>query len=146
MSKTPLQLRTAFVGFLALLQLFLLPATHVLHLGCQHSHDDGEIGSSSEIEAAEGTCVSSYCCGHCSHRAAGTNTAPTGSDPFDPPHDEDSCHVCQTVFAAQIAAAAPADLTTVEPACEYLTVNSQTVYSIPRYCVLSRGPPTALLG
>lgn len=145
MSKSFKQFRMAVAGLIALLQLILLPATHVLHLGCQHSHSDGQIASTSDPEAAEGTCASFHCCSHCSHRAA-DNNPPAGSGPIEPPHDEDSCQVCQTVFAAQVATTAPVDLTTVERVFEYLTLDSQTVYSTPRYSVLSRGPPASLLG
>ena len=145
MSKTLSQFRMAFVGLIALLQLILLPATHVLHLGCQHSHDDAHTFNASS-EAADRSCVSSHCCGHCSQRTAATDADPAGSAPVHPPHDEDSCPVCQIVFAARIATAAPVDLTTVEPVCEFLSADSPIIYSTPRYSVLSRGPPTASWG
>ena len=149
MSKTLLQLRTAFVGFIVLLRLFLLPATHLLHLGCQHSHDHGPIAAFSvfdAVEAALNWCSSSHSCDHCSKTARAADDHPTDSPPVHPQHDEDSCAVCQAVFAARIATAAAVDLTTTEPVAEFRTENSRVPDSTPRYCLLSRGPPTAIPG
>ncbi|MEZ6130084.1 MAG: hypothetical protein R3C59_15475 [Planctomycetaceae bacterium] len=145
MSKAFLQFRTAFAGILVLLQLFLLPATHMLHLGCQHPHGDGRCSSTSGSEVAASTCARSHCCRHCSTAARPAEAAddqPTDSAPVHPPHDEDSCAVCQVAFAARIATAAMVDLTTTEPVCEFVPQSSQSVDPTPRYCVLSRGPPT----
>ncbi|MEQ9406534.1 MAG: hypothetical protein RIK87_02365 [Fuerstiella sp.] len=149
MSKACLKIRRAFVGFLVLLQLFLLPATQVLHLGCQHAHDHGPAATSSAPAGGEATstyCLSSHCCHHCAKNARAADGQPTDSTPVHPSHDEDSCAVCQAAFAARVATVSVFALTTIEPVCEFLTMDSQTVYPTPRYCVLSRGPPTASLG
>lgn len=149
MSKTLLQLRTAFVVLLASLQLFLLPATHVLHLGCQHSHDHGPTAAFSVFDAVEAAwtwCSSSHSCDHCSKTARAADDHPTDSPPVHPPHDEDSCPLCQAVFAARTATTAAVDLTITEPVSEFLAENSQVPDSTPRHCLLSRGPPTAFRG
>lgn len=149
MSKTLSKSRTAFAGFVVVLQLFLLPATHVLHLGCQHSDDDASIATVSVFDALENAwerCWSSHCCDHCAKPAAVADDQPTDSSPIHPPHDEDSCPVCHAAFAARIATTAAVDLSTAQPVCEFPAVDSHAVYSTSRYCVLSRGPPTAPLG
>ena len=149
MSKTLLQLKTVFIGFIALLQLSLLPATQLLHLGCQHPADRGPTATVSVFDAVETarTWYSlSHCCDHCSKTAEASDSRPTDSAPVDPPHDEDSCPVCHAVFAARMATTAEVDLTTTEPVPEFVAENSQGIYSTPRYSVLSRGPPTAVMG
>ena len=149
MSKTLSQFRTAFVGFIALLQLLLLPATQMLHLGCQHSSDHGPTATVSVFDAVEAAWTwydSSHCCDHCSKAAKVADNQPTDSGPAHPPHDEDSCPVCQAVFAARTATTAAVDLTATVPVCEFVAEDLQAVYSTPRYCVLSRGPPAASWG
>ena len=145
MSKTLLQFRTAFVGFLVLLQLFLLPATEVLHLGCQHKHDHGSAAVVSDlksVEAARNNCSSSHRCDHCSK----TDDHPNDSIPAHESHDEDSCPVCQAAFAARIATTTNSSLTTSDRVCKFVIADAAAVFSTPRYCVLSRGPPAAFLG
>lgn len=149
MSKTLSYFRTAFVGLTALLQLILLPATEVLHLGCQHDHGQGSASTVSFGDAVETTrksCSSSHCCSRCSDAARVAGDEPIDSAPVQSPHDKDSCPLCQAVFAARIAKVAPVNLTTTEPICEFVAEVSQTPCSTPRFCVLSRGPPTALMG
>ncbi|MFY9256979.1 MAG: hypothetical protein WAO83_26235 [Fuerstiella sp.] len=149
MSKTLYQFRTAFVGFIVLLQLILLPATHVLHLGCQHAHGDGLANTVSVFDSVEGMwawCWSSHCCDHCSATAKSVDDQPAGSGPIQPAHDENSCPVCQAVFAARIATVATVDLATTEPVCEFVADDSQAAYSTPLCDVLSRGPPSAVVG
>ena len=147
MSKTLSQSRTVFVGLIALLQLFLLPATQVLHVGCRHLHDDKPAAAVfNAVETAWKWCSSSHCCDHCSRQAVATDDQQTNSAPVHPPHDEDSCPVCQAVSAARIATASAVDLVSTEPVCEVLSVDSPAVDSTPRYRVLSRGPPVASLG
>lgn len=153
MSKSLSKFRTAFVGVVVALQLLLLPATNVLHLGCQHSHEHGPITSVTAsiegvVENVWGWCWPSHCCDHCSERTAVADRHSEHSPPSQPlhlPHDEDSCPICQAVFAARIATTAVVNLATTEPVAELVAVDSHAVYPIPRHCVLSRGPPTGSL-
>jgi len=141
--------RSAFITFLALLQVALLPATQVLHVACQHSHDNGSVAIVSvcdAINAGWSWCTSSRCCGHGSKCATAGNDQSSDSGPVNPSHDEDSCPVCQAVLAAGIATTTTAELTETEPFGALMVVDSFTFYSTPRYGVLSRGPPTTLPG
>ena len=146
MSKAFLNFQAAFVGFIAVLQLALLPATYVLHVGCGYAHGNRPSTSASAAQIAFGWFASSHCCDHCSQRSNVADDQPTDSDPVHPPHDEDSCPVCQAAFAARMATVATVDLNTTNPVCDCITGNSQAVNSTPRYSVLSRGPPTASFG
>jgi len=53
--------------------------------------------------------------------------------------------VCQAVFAARMANMSNIEVKIIEPFCEFLCLDLHSIYSTPRYCVLSRGSP-ALLG
>ena len=149
MSKALLQFRTAFIGLVVLLQVFLLPATHVLHPGCQHSSDHRPAATVSVFDAVEAAwiwCSSSHCCEHCSKTSAKSQDSPTDSDHGRAPHDEHSCPVCQAVFAPRIASTAIAEIADCQPVCEFLCPETPVVDSIPRYSVLSRGPPMSSVG
>lgn len=154
MFKNTRRFPTAFIGFLMLLQLVLLPATHLLHFGCQHSHDAPEAGFRTvfgAIESAWKNCDWFSCCDHCSPdlddqpRDLGLGASdPRDPDPLQAPHDERSCAVCQAIFAARIATTSPCELLAVEPVCEVAAIDSHSADSHAFYCVLSRGPPTAV--
>jgi len=149
MSKAFSQFRTAFVGFVALLQLVLLPATHVLHLGCQHPHGHVHTSDSSVFDTLEdvwGWCRKSHCCDHCQTSARDSDAARNAPNqrPAEQPHDEDSCPVCQAVFAARIGTTAPVAVLQTQPIRECLAEYSPSFRETPRFSVLSRGPP--LLG
>ncbi|MCA9049065.1 MAG: hypothetical protein KDA89_10085 [Planctomycetaceae bacterium] len=149
MSKALLQFRTAFIGLVVLLQLFLLPATHVLHLGCQHPSDHRPAATVSvfdAVEAAWNWCSSSHCCDHCSKTSAKSQDSPTDSGQRRAPHDEHSCPVCQAVCAPRIASTVVAEIPYRESVCEFLYPETPVVDSIPRYSVLSRGPPVSSAG
>ena len=119
MSKAYSKFRTAFVGFVVALQIFLLPATHVLHLGCQHPTGHVHASDSSVFDSLEDAwawCFRSRCCDHDCGRGEKLilvsgeprdSDAPQQQHPAEPAHDENSCPVCQAVFAARIAATVP---------------------------------------
>lgn len=145
MSKTFCEPRVVLVSVLLLLQLILLPATQLLHLGCQHSHGEHQVDSDFNLaKAARNFRASTHCCSHCSHGTR--DDQPGDSDPLQPPHDEDNCALCQIVLAARMMTAATVSVASAEPVCEFTFMESQPVDSTPRYCVLSRGPPASLLG
>ena len=152
MSKTFLNIRT-FVGyFVALLQIFLLPAAHVFHLGCQHEHVHSAHPSVFEtFEDVWVSCWSSHSCDHGAESVACKNVDEQSSGeprrcPVEAPHDEDSCPVCQAVIASQIAPAGTVDLLFFQPTCEYLVAYSPIPREFPRHVVLSRGPPRMARG
>lgn len=149
MSKTFLNIRTFVSCFVALLQIFLLPATHMFHLGCQHGHVHSLVPAVVEtIGDVKGSCRSSHSCNHgagaesvaCKNVDEQSSGEP-GRSPVEMPHDEDSCPVCQAVFASQIASSGSVDLLFSRPTCGSLVACSPIPREFPRYVVLSRGPP-----
>lgn len=116
----------------ALLQLAILPATHLLHIGCGCAH-------SSEVHDGAKSCPFGHCCS-CGHHSADRGTE---QDSPSEPHDSDSCAVCKAAFA----------VTTVEfdlPPLLFLAETGRLQcpsciapeLSAP-YRLLSRGPPAA---
>ena len=142
-------IRLAFVSFLVLLQLFLLPAVQLLHVGCGHDHAQHsaiQADVAESEEAAWDSCLTSHCCQHCSTKhhlgeRQHTEDQPCHSGPVHPPHDDSSCAICKVVFAARIGPAAAVHLLTTEPLRESITIDSRSADVTPRYCVFSRGPP-----
>ncbi|MEP3481291.1 MAG: hypothetical protein ABJZ55_18770 [Fuerstiella sp.] len=156
MSKKFRQFQTASVGFLVLLQLVLLPASEVLHLGCQHSHDEPAADFSTifdVIETAWNACARTSCCNHDARcvdahcvDAHSVDGQPSDPDPVRLPHDESSCAVCQAIFADRIPTTSPGILPTVESVCEVTVFDSHSACSAHCYCRFSRGPPAAVQG
>ena len=149
MSKTLSPIRLAFVSFLVFLQLFLLPAVQLLHVGCGHDHAHHSATTSDvsdSVEAAWGWCSTWHCCQHCSAQQRSseqkhTEGQPCDSGPVHPPHDDSSCAICKVVFAARMNPPAAIHLLTTEPLCESVIIDSRSADVTPRHCVLSRGPP-----
>ncbi|MEP3477808.1 MAG: hypothetical protein ABJZ55_01035 [Fuerstiella sp.] len=149
MSKIFSPIRLAFVSFLVLLQLFLLPAVQLLHVGCGHDHAHHSAIPADAVdsgEAAGNGCSTSHCCQHCSTKQHSgqpphTEDQPCHSGPVHPPHDDSSCAICKVVFAARIGPAADVHLVATEPLRESITIDSRSADMTPRYCVFSRGPP-----
>lgn len=149
MPKTFLNIRTFVSCFVALLQIFLLPVTHVFHLGCQHEHVHSFHHVVFEtLEDLGGSCRSSHNCDHgageksvaCKNVDEQSSGEPRRS-PVEAPHNEDSCQVCQAVFASQIPPSGTVDLLLFRPTSESLVVCSPILPEFPRNVVLSRGPP-----
>lgn len=154
MPKALLNIRT-FVGcFVALLQIFLLPATQVLHLSCQHEHVPPADSSVFEtLEDVWASCWSSHCCDHGDDSGSivrknvdGQNPREPERSPVETPHEEDSCPVCQTVLASQIGPSGPVDLLFSRATCECLVAYSPIPREFPRRVVLDRGPPLTARG
>lgn len=145
MPKTFLNIRTFVSCFVALLQIFLLPVTHVFHLGCQHEHVHS---LHHVVEDLGGSCRSSHNCDHgtgeksvaCKNVDEQSSGKPKHG-PVETPHNEDSCQVCQAVFASQILPAGTVDLLLFRPASESLVVCSPIPPQFPSDVVSSRGPP-----
>lgn len=144
MSRMLLTIRTAFVIFVALLQLMIQPATQVVHLGCHHAGSRVPAGDTAIVGGAErgsGSCRVSHCCSHCVQHSTNASRE-TGQDRSPvPSHDEDECQICQVVSAARMSAGIACVLASVEPVCEYEAPALQCPCEAPRYSVLSRGPP-----
>lgn len=143
MSKFRSHIQTTSIGFVALLQLLLLPATHVLHLGCEHPEGHGAAHSST-LEDVISWCWSSSCCDHCEH------SDETSSDPANPSndhsssdhqHDQHSCPVCHAAFAARLATTAPLAVPVSQLTTQYVSSYSESPQNVSRFDVQSRGPP-----
>ncbi len=160
MSNAYSKFRTAFVGFVVALQIFLLPATHVLHLGCQHPTGHVHLSGASSTSVFDSLvdawawCWNSHCCDHDCGRGekpvlvAGeprNPDSPQEQHPAEPAHDENSCPVCQAVFAARIAATVPVAVFVTQPLCECLAEQPPFFCETPRFGVLSRGPPPVVV-
>jgi len=122
--------RTAFIGCFALLQVALLPATYVVHIGCDHHHSVAPHSASCHHHGHS----------HCDHRATDNSKQ---NDAPDHKHDSDECPVCQVAFAAQMAEANTPELhvSDLTEAAEAVAVTLPCADA--RYAMPVRGPPTA---
>ena len=141
--------RTGGVMVLVIIQLVIIPATQLLHVGCEHSRDFDSTAADSARHAFETVWSwfwSSRCCDHCAERSdtkEGRTTPPQSERPAQPPHDENTCPVCLVAFAARLTTTAPLAVSASERIAELVVVNVNVVKPTPRYSVLSRGPPPA---
>ncbi len=129
MSMLPAKFNIAIAACVALVQLAVLPATYVLHIGCEH--EDCSISANAD------QCGHGRCCPFHHHEAPGKHPPKKG----ERRHDSDECRVCQTAFASIIASPKVACLT-----ChELLTIISQRsaviTDSVELACHPGRGPP-----
>lgn len=146
--------RTSGVIVLVIIQLIIIPATQLLHVGCEHSAVVAPKVRSSAYHAVETVwnwCSSSHCCHHCVEQP-GTKDERTAAPqplqdrPVQPPHDEKTCAVCQAAFAARVTTAAPVPRLTNERIAALVIQGPNFEKPTPRYRVLSRGPPPSLCG
>ena len=81
------------------LQLFVLPATSVLHLGCAHAGCDHHGGAHTESTSAHPQAGSCVCrCG--AHHVHGDARQSEDSEKSGHGHhDSHNCRICQTAFA-----------------------------------------------
>ncbi|WP_146516059.1 hypothetical protein [Rubripirellula amarantea] len=83
---------------LLLVTLLLSNVAGWVHVGCCDASPDSSVAS----EQSEATTASCCCHSHC-HSRQPTDTTPPGESSTTPqdsvPHDSDSCHVCQNLFA-----------------------------------------------
>ena len=140
MSKAMYITRLAFTVCVACLQLFLLPATQLLHVGCNHSHQSADC-------EAHANAVHSHHADHghsCGFHHGHSTPQPDGGRPdhhSHSPHDSHSCPICQIVLAARIC-----ELDEIRIPSNHLTVawsgpHVPEVCSAPGYILPSRGPP-----
>lgn len=162
MSKSFQKLVRLVAPCVVLLQLVLLPATSVLHLGCGQDCDcSSAVAEGREAGAAhsaEGT--SAATCPHCRFRQAhakstaslahrrqsdgrSSGDAPLDeSDPADSkPHDSHNCRICQVAFALATADA----FEVCVPVCDFTDALRCRTESAPELTALyrcpGRGPP-----
>ena len=142
MSRKMRSIRLAFTAGVVLLQLFMLPAAQLLHIGCDHTHPAGTCETPAEA-ASQVHRGHAHCCHHGhSHHSHGQKSsqgepeqAPTA------PHDSDSCPICQVVLAARIG-----ELYSVQVPFSDLVVACSSpcvpdVHHVPEYRLSGRGPP-----
>ena len=113
-----------------LLQLAVVPLTHELHVACHNAaSENGE------------SCAAIHACS-CLYHAA-RDDAQDDQPASPPPHDDDSCPVCQAAFALSLASFETPELqelgtVSLLPAADFVAPQAA-----PRYRSLSRGPPAA---
>ena len=144
--------RISGVIALVIIQLVIIPATQLLHVGCEHSRGaDPAISDSAlhAVDAVRSWCLSPRCCDHCERASVitdGRTDMPPPNKPIHQPHDENTCPVCLLAFAARLTTTAPLDVSASERIAELVVVNVSVVKPTPRYSVLSRGPPPTSCG
>ena len=137
MSKTRHNFRRVFTCFVALLQLAVLPATYVLHVGCEHSHSDGDHDQG--LITGVVSCFSGHHCS-CSHHSPAHKADDESPTPGEP-HDSDSCRICQAAFATSAADFFAPQLTAIGTISVLPRPKINIPASAPRYRSNSRGPP-----
>ncbi len=133
-------IRLAFTAGVALLQLFLLPASQLLHVGCNHSHDLSVCETPTSAPPVDHH--SHAHCSHHGHRHSGQDDSHHDSEHAPTaPHDSDNCPICQVVLAARIGEldAVYVPSSQLEVACS--PCSAPDVQCAPQYSLLSRGPP-----
>ena len=131
-------LRGFCVVFLTLLQLLVVPATHLLHVNCgcespTENHDRSVAVSVSKWLSHAWTCSCPV------HTTSPREDRPAPAEP----HDSDSCAVCRAAFATttvSVCLTIPSSTTGWQP----IALLSATPPDIaPGFRYLSRGPPSA---
>ncbi|MEZ6129784.1 MAG: hypothetical protein R3C59_13960 [Planctomycetaceae bacterium] len=149
--------RSGGVIALVIIQLVILPATQLLHVGCEHPLDvHSSVANSTDhtVETIWSWCWSAHCCDHCQQSSVtgdeltvdGRAAVPKPRQPVHPPHDENTCPVCLVAFAARLTTAATTPTLTDERIAAIAVRNPIFEKPTPRYSVLSRGPPAERTG
>ena len=147
MSKKSAKTRIAFFSGLALLQLILLPANQLLHVGCDHSHAGGAADSGTHASCPPASAVSattSLCHCKCHHSHAPANSSRSGDSSEgdrETPHDSGNCPLCQVVLAARIATLHVVQVPVSARQVPCSAPVAPLPVEEPIYRCLSRGPP-----
>lgn len=138
MSKKSDNLMRSFACFVALVQLCAAPATHSLHVGCDHSTHDRHEALSISVVAS---CFSASSCS-CAHH--GPEHSSDKSSESDQPHDQHSCGICRVAFATFTFDFYQPLLTEIGTISALSEVDVAVPELAPAYCRKSRGPPPSL--
>ena len=126
MSKARYNFNRRFVAvFVVLLQLAVVPATHELHVACDH-----------EACSSDSTCATKHACS-CAYHAARQDE----KEQSEEPHDCDSCPICQAAFAVALGFSEPPRLLELGSVSVLELPELLSPECSPRYRSLSRGPP-----
>ena len=132
MFTTILPTRTAFTVGMALLQLCLVPASQLLHVGCNH-----ERSATGMQEAATHSHQDSCCSHHQEHPPCASESDKLA----ERPHDAEDCLVCQVILAARIDGLHFAELPSIALETHFTIACAPEVCQTHRYCPPGRGPP-----
>ena len=127
MSMLSQKTRIAAATCLALVQLSVLPATYVLHIGCDDPHCSHTAGT---VECGHG-----HSCPFHHHHS--DEEKPKKSSH----HDSDQCRVCQVAFASTIASPEVAEISCSGTVAVLSHGNAVEFDSAQPYCHPGRGPP-----
>ena len=130
MSENNKHYRTLLATTVALLQLAIAPATHVLHIGCHCADQD-------EVSAARKSCPHADCSA-CKHHSQNENER----SPAPKPHDSDSCEICHAAFAVTTVEWNLPPQLTIELVGQLNDQSAQLTEVCDTYRLRSRGPPT----
>ncbi len=135
MSKFSSPIRTAFTCGAIVLQLALLPLTHVVHTGCSQSGH----GTAVSVRTFPTLSVPAHRCKHASeghtHRSDSQDSPPVA------PHDSEDCAVCQVVLAARIGSLHTAEVQSDDVLTVSCSLQAPEVCKAPCYRAPGRGPP-----
>jgi|GEM_PF-2911838 len=125
-------IRLAFTAGVVCLQLFLLPASQLLHVTCDHSQSH---------EATHQESAHRHCSHHHHNHSSSDHQIPDSDPGTQIPHDSGDCAICQVILAARVdelhEVQVPASDLIVDAVGAYLIEVPPT--SVP--ALLSRGPP-----
>ena len=135
MSKFSSPIRTAVTCVVIVLQLALLPLTHVLHTGCSQSgHGTAVSGSTFPTLSVP--------VHRCKHSSGGHKHGSNSQDsPPVAPHDSEDCAVCQVVLAARIGNLHTAEVQSDDVLAVSCPLQAPEVCEALGYRASGRGPP-----
>ncbi len=146
--------RTHFVVALVMTQLLIVPATQLLHVGCDHlTHTERHTSSVWSAVYDQVRKVWQGSCCECRHPSTGcsepasTLTAEIADSPKPIPghpkqqHDSDNCHICRAVFADRLPVAIVGSFWLPDSTAQDRPLVVEYVSLQTEYRLLSRGPP-----
>ena len=133
MSMFPLKIRIAFAACLAMVQLTVLPATYVLHIGCEHAHCSHSDGAYE--------CVHGHCCPFHQHEHRQHGDRDESNAPEEGRHDSDECRICRAAFAVFATDSFSPRLTVTGTVTVLAEIKIATPATAPRHRVKGRAPP-----
>lgn len=133
MSKMNRTIRLAFIAGVVSLQVFLLPATQLLHVTCDHSHHSA--GSTTQAKPEH-----VHCCHHHRHDSHDSEREEGDRNPHFP-HDSGSCSICQVVLAARIGELYDVQIPTSDLIYDWTAPDRSDPARALAYALPVRGPP-----
>ncbi len=132
-------IRLAFTASVVCLQLFLLPASQLLHVACDHTHHSAGSASHPNGERHHQTEHAHCSHHHHEHGAPANNQERDQNSHF--PHDSGSCAICQIILAAQIDELHEVQLPSGDLILRWVPRHQSSPAPTLAYALPVRGPP-----